>query len=412
MLPPFRLYQPKPVHPDWRDLRREALTLAARIARRVQLQPSARARTIFIRRRLRAIARTVKNLFRNKIRLARGNHDFVPLFYIWTMTNACNFNCTYCSNHRGTTYPALWREGPRDQLTTARGKQLIDVMRESSAIYFCGGEPTLRKDLPELLAHATRRHMFNMINTNGSLLGDLLLKPGYEDFLRQMDVIIVSLDALTIPRLADMYRVGEPVARKVLRNLLVLRVLQNWVPFKLSANTVITRDTIEESFDILDLCNDLDIAFSPVSANIGHEPDWELVRDPRYRALVAKILARARQGYPMIASPAMLESLLLVQGFQCYPTVFDHVDHDGRTFWPCKAYPGAAKVPVLAHGSVQAVHAAASAIIDPYRFHGQGAGQCGGNCAWMQNCVTHTYGRALREGLFGSGILREIMGVI
>ncbi|MHA1733341.1 MAG: radical SAM protein [Promethearchaeota archaeon] len=285
-------------------------------------------------------------------------------------------------------------------------------MRGSSALYFCGGEPTLRKDLPELLDHATRRNMFNMINTNGSLVGDLLLKPGYEKFLAQMDVVILSLDSLSVRQLADMYRVGEPAARKVLRNLLALKVLQNYVPFKLVANTVITRDNVGESHDILDFCNDLGITFSPVSANKGHEPDWELVRSPGYRELVAAILSRARGGYPMIASPGMLERLLLVKGFRCFPTVFDHVDHDGGAFWPCKAYPGAVKVPVLAHRSVRGVHAAGSELVDPYNFHGHGPNQCGGDCAWMQNCVTDAYGRALTRGIFGSGILGEILGLI
>ena len=71
-------------------------------------------------------------------------------------------------------------------------------MKPSSAIYFCGGEPTLRKDLPELLDYSTKQNTFNMINTNGSLIGDLLLKPRYKNFLKQMDVIIISLECFLL----------------------------------------------------------------------------------------------------------------------------------------------------------------------------------------------------------------------
>ncbi len=412
LLPPFNLYHPKKSHPDWEELRKDAFRLALNIAKRINLRKSAIQGTLLTRRKFLALTKTLKNLFLNKIRVARNNHDLIPLFYIWTMTNACNFNCSYCSNHRGGNYPELWRQGYRRQLTTPQGKRLLDVMRESSAIYFCGGEPTLRKDLPVLLEHSTKRNMFNMINTNGSLIGDLLLKPGYENFLAHMDVLIISLDSLTISQLAEMYRVGYSAARKVLRNILALRILQNYVPFKLVANTVITRDTIEESFDILNFCNDLGITFSPVSANIGHEPDWQIVKDPQYVELVKEILDRSDQGFPMIASNKMLKRLLYVEGFHCFPVVFDHIDHDGTIFWPCKAYLGAAKVPVLKYRSLREVHEAASKEINPLNFHGQDKNQCGGNCAWMQNCVTDIYGRTLTQGIFGSGILKEILGLV
>lgn len=327
------------------------------------------------------------------------------------MTNACNFLCSYCSNHRGGKYPELYKKGLRNDLTTGEGKKLIKIMKESSAIYFCGGEPTLRKDLPELLDYSTKLNMFNMINTNGSLIGDLLLKPKYKNFLLQMDVIIISLDSLTIPQLSEIYNVKDTISRKVLRNILILKILQNYVPFKLVANTVITKDTIEECFSILDWCNDLNIAFSPVSANIGHEPDLELLNNPRYNELVDKILERADEGYPMISSKKMLERLLKVGEFNCFPTVFDHIDYNGEIFWPCKAYLDCAKINVLNYKNVQEAHKAARKVISPNNFHGDGPNQCQGHCKWMQNCVTDTYARALID-LMGSGIFKEILGLI
>jgi len=408
LFPRFNLYKPKDRHPDWKDLNIEAAQLALKIARNINLKKNPLDGTFFQKRKLLAIIKTFKNLIINKRRMAKDNHNFVPIFYIWTMTNNCNFRCTYCSNHRGGIYPDLFNQGFNKDLTTEQGMQLIKTMKESSAIYYCGGEPTMRKDLPELLDYSTKLNMFNMINTNGSLLGDLLLKPRYRDFLLQMDVIIISLDSLTIPQLSDMYKVSDTVSRNVLRNILTLKILQNYVPFKLVANTVITKETIEETFDILDWCNDLWITFSPVSANIDEHCDPELIKNPLYQKLVDKILERAEEGYPMIASKRMLEKLLRVTGFDCYPVVFDHIDYSGELFWPCKAYKNAAMVNVLNYKNVKQVHKAAEKQINPTNF----SKFCGGNCAWAQNLVTDTYARALTEGFFESGIFNEIRGLL
>ena len=62
--------------------------------------------------------------------------------------------------------------------------------------------------------------------------------------------------------------------------------------------------------------------------------------------------------------------------------------------------------------NVKKLHKAAEKLIDPTNFHGSGANQCQGNCAWMQNCVTDTYAQALIKGLFGSGIVKEISGLL
>jgi len=408
----FNLYEPKDSHPNWAKLNAEATELATKILKRITLQKNPLQRTILQKRKILALIRTIKNLLLNKWRVNKGNYNFIPLFYIWTMTNNCNFVCDYCSNHRGGKYPLLFKAGLRDDLTTEQGKQLINIIKETSTIYYCGGEPTLRKDLPELLAYSTKKNMFNMINTNGSLIGDLLLKPEYKNFLLQMDVIIISLDSLSISKLSQIYHVKKNLAKKVIRNILTLRILQNYVPFKLVANTVITKDTIDDCYSILDWCNDLNIVFSPVSANIGNMPDYELLNAPLYKNLVFKILKRADQGFPMIASRKMLEKLLLAKDIHCYPTVFDHIDYNGDLFWPCKAYFKCKKINVLKYKNIKQVHKIASKMINPRNFHGDGANQCQGHCSWMQNCVTDTYGRALIEGFFDSGIFKEIINLI
>lgn len=413
LFPEFKLYIPKPGQPNWAALNKEAARLVIQILK-TQLPYSCQRRIHRMVRRLLAIAKTFRNFFANKIKIARANHDFIPLFYIWTMTNACNFMCSFCSNHRGSKYPLLFQHGETSNLSTAQGKRLLRIMRAASGIYFCGGEPTMSEDLPELLDRSSKLDiaMFNMINTNGSLIGNLLVKPRYRKFLSQIDVIIVSLDAMTTPKLAKICNTTENVASKVLRNILALRILRNYFPFKLAINIVIGKNNYQDASDILDWCNDLDVTFSPVAENIVDRPDRELLANPGYQDLVKKTLSRADQGYPMIASSYMLDRLLNARFTSCFPRVFDHVDHDGKLFWPCKTYPQAIKVNVLKHENVKDVHAEAARIIDPAFFHGKGPGKCNGECAWMQDCVTDFYATGLIRGLIDGNVFKEIRGLL
>jgi 12,18-didecarboxysiroheme deacetylase len=59
-----------------------------------------------------------------------------------------------------------------NELTTEEGKALIDDLAQfgSPVILFSGGEPTIRKDLPELADHAVKRGMRAVISTNGTLI--------------------------------------------------------------------------------------------------------------------------------------------------------------------------------------------------------------------------------------------------
>lgn len=84
---------------------------------------------------------------------------------VWNMTRRCNLKCIHCySSSRNIPY--------RDELTTEEGKALIADLAAfgSPVILFSGGEPLIRKDLPELAQYAVDRGMRAVISTNGTLL--------------------------------------------------------------------------------------------------------------------------------------------------------------------------------------------------------------------------------------------------
>ena len=84
---------------------------------------------------------------------------------VWNITRRCNLKCVHCYAHAKDMVF-------ENELTTEEGKALIDDLAQfgSPVILFSGGEPTIRKDLPELADHAVKRGMRAVISTNGTLI--------------------------------------------------------------------------------------------------------------------------------------------------------------------------------------------------------------------------------------------------
>lgn len=82
------------------------------------------------------------------------------------LTYRCNNDCAHCYNARPRSFP---------ELSTDQWKLILDRLWQIGIphIVFTGGEPTLRPDLPDLIAHAEKNGQITGINTNGRKLRDL-----------------------------------------------------------------------------------------------------------------------------------------------------------------------------------------------------------------------------------------------
>jgi MoaA/NifB/PqqE/SkfB family radical SAM enzyme len=405
--PIFKLYKPASGHPDWNEIFRDAEGQAKQIAQVINLDRHTFSERLDLeRRRFAGYMTAARNFQINRKRLKAHNHALRPIYYIWTMLNACNFRCTYCDDHMGRSYFELPDKG---RLTTEHGKKLLKVMRTgTSAIYFCGGEPTMRADLPELLNEANRLNYFPcIINTNGSLFHENLLKPAWKNFLRQMDIIIVSVDGLNTALMDKIYEVDQ--CRQVLTNVITLLKLSKLVKFKLVVNTVIMPETLAEAGAVLDWANDLGIWFVPVPVNEAAHAERKLFTNPKYLELARTIVERKKQGYKLIGSEKLLEMLVFGKPYQCFTTLKPHIDFDGHIIWPCKATTNIkpVRVNVLDYDTVDQLYDAASRLVNPNDYHGSGPNQCGGNCNWMQNYTTEIYMQGLMHPLT-SGFIKEI----
>jgi radical SAM protein with 4Fe4S-binding SPASM domain len=88
------------------------------------------------------------------------------------LTYRCNNDCAHCYNARPRNYP---------EISTSQWKAVLDRLWEVGIphIVFTGGEPTLRADLPELIAHAEKNGQITGLNTNARRLSD-------KDFLQNL----------------------------------------------------------------------------------------------------------------------------------------------------------------------------------------------------------------------------------
>ncbi len=400
----FRRYVPKAGHPDWPAL----FDAAGELTRNVRAaQEPARTAWRDAIRKARAIETAARAFAINAARAQAGREDFLPLYFIWTTHRACNFLCSYCDDHRGRRYPELPLDGALD---IEGGIHLLRVMRTRAAsVYFSGGEPTLRKDLPALARAARDLDYYPIIiNTNAATLDTLLLRDSWRTFLADIDQIVVSVDALDLATLRDMWRWKRP--ERVVKNLLVLRELSSEFRFRLAVNCVIQPGATDHARDVLDLAADLGIWFSPVPMNVAERaaarPD-----EAAYRELAELILKRKAEGQRINGSSRMNRRLLFREPLDCRNTLKPHVDHDGRLFWPCKSsvHVEPRLVNVLDFEHVDALWAHGRSLIDPTNFHGPGPNQCGGACNWAQNYSTDAYAEGLRRPLSLVGEVWEFL---
>ncbi len=96
--------------------------------------------------------------------LLQFSRDKKPVV-VWNMTRRCNLKCMHCySSSKNIPY--------RNELTTDEARTMIRDLAAfgSPVILFSGGEPLMRKDLPDLARYAVARGMRAVISTNGTLI--------------------------------------------------------------------------------------------------------------------------------------------------------------------------------------------------------------------------------------------------
>jgi pyrroloquinoline quinone biosynthesis protein E len=154
------------------------------------------------------------------------------------LTYRCPLRCTYCSN-------PLQVAPHTEELTTKEWRDVLDQARELGVlqVHFSGGEPLLRRDLPELAGHARGLGMYTNLITSG-----LGLKP---ERLAGIDHVQLSIqDATEGP--ADAVA-GVRAYRKKIDAAAVVRA----AGLPLTVNVVLHAGNVDRLAEIADLAMQL-----------------------------------------------------------------------------------------------------------------------------------------------------------
>ena len=89
----------------------------------------------------------------------------VPYRMDLALTYRCNNDCAHCYNARPRSFP---------EMDTQQWRKILDTTWNLGIphVVFTGGEPTLRADLPELIAHAEHNGQITGVNSNGRRFAD------------------------------------------------------------------------------------------------------------------------------------------------------------------------------------------------------------------------------------------------
>lgn len=166
-----------------------------------------------------------------------------PLFVCWEVTKACKLACRHCrAKAIRTPLPG--------ELDHEAGMKLIDQIMEFGepypALLFTGGDPLMRSDLPELIAHARDLGIYTAVAAS---VTDLLDRSMIEQ-LKELGVgvVSISLDGST-PETHDGLR-GVKGTWK--RSIDVLDIAKE-VGLKVQINTTVMKSNLHQLPDLFDI---------------------------------------------------------------------------------------------------------------------------------------------------------------
>jgi len=184
-----------------------------------------------------------------------------PVWLLLELTYKCPLKCAFCSNPTDL-------DAHDDELTTAEWKTVIHDARKMGAmqIGFSGGEPTLRKDLEELVAEANNLGYYTNLITSGIGLTRKRLENLKKAGLRHIQLGFQSSDPQTAHWLAgvDCYEKKISMAREI-------KALE----FPMVLNVPISSLNIHQVADVIDLAADIGVEYLEL-ANVQYY-NWALV---------------------------------------------------------------------------------------------------------------------------------------
>lgn len=185
----------------------------------------------------------------------------------WEITAACNLRCRHCRRLDEVDKPLP------GELTTEEGKRFLeDVSRVARPIIvFSGGEPTLRRDLFDLVAHATRLGMQTALATNGTGIDRTMARRIADSSVKRVSISFDGTDSPT----HDSFRGQKGAFKAAIRGWKYLQ--KNGL--SLQVNTTISKHNIHQLPQLYELARRLKadaihfFVVIPVGCGLGMRPE-------------------------------------------------------------------------------------------------------------------------------------------
>ncbi len=164
---------------------------------------------------------------------------------VWNITRSCNLKCVHCYAHaKDLSF--------KNELSTKEGKILLDDLAQFGApvILFSGGEPTTRKDLPELAAYAISKGMRAVISTNGTLISQKMA-----GILKDIGLSYVGISVDGMEEINDRFRGVKGAFNAALKGIKNCKD----AGIKVGLRFTINKFNVNEIPNIFNLIEDMDI---------------------------------------------------------------------------------------------------------------------------------------------------------
>lgn len=231
----------------------------------------------------------------------------------------CNMRCGFCE---------YWKETGPEPAREEVFKLLEDAKAFGIGVYNAWTtEPLLRKDLPEIMAHAKKLGLITSMVTNGKLLYE---RAGE---LKDVDFLSVSVDG--IKSYEEIRKMKFETLLKGIKKARDVREMQNKGPILM--NCVLSGKNLDDIEGLIELAKELGvkISFEPVHEFPGIASEtWNDIgiRDEeKFRRTVDRIIEMKKKGYPIINSRTYLRMVRdRDMAYKCRASgVIINVTHDG-----------------------------------------------------------------------------------
>lgn len=263
--------------------------------------------------------------------IRRLSGEKIPTIAGHKLLYTCNLRCDMCP---------FWRRPDENLLSLEEEKKMLSALEDFGVSFmgFEGGEPFLRKDLPEILSYSHERFHTSIV-TNG-----WMLKEKFKDVRDYLDYVFVSIDGIGATH--DRLRGINGSFSKAIEGV---KAASEFLP--VSFSSTITSENCDEVESIVNLAKDLEVS---VSFQVAYDYSTAGKKSPsalKLKQAIIGLLEMKKKGAPIVESKeyfqAVIDSWYNGITWRCRPWLTLNVDPQGRVVLPCyvlNEYTGSGKV--------------------------------------------------------------------